>query len=119
MMVWVYLETFHDSTLIKMTKEIFKIFKSLGLSIIVTANVKSTNYLDVNFDLKTDIHRKVGNQMMNLSTLINIPATPKTLCNKSHYQEVQELQIILQISLCLATLFPYIKTPSKMDLMMT
>lgn len=36
-------------------KEIIKIFKSFGLSIPVRTNVKSANYLDVNFNLTPDI----------------------------------------------------------------
>ena len=38
-------------------KEIIKIFKSFELSIAVTTNVTSANYLDVNFDLTTDIYK--------------------------------------------------------------
>ena len=38
-------------------KEIIKIFKSFGLSITVTTNVTSANYLDVNFDLTKDIYK--------------------------------------------------------------
>ena len=38
-------------------KEIIKISKSFGLSITVTTNVRSGNYLDVNFDLTKDIYR--------------------------------------------------------------
>ena len=38
-------------------KEIIKIFKSFGLSIAVTTNLTSANYLDVNFDLTTDIYK--------------------------------------------------------------
>ena len=37
-------------------KEIIKIFKSFGLTIAVTTNVTSANYLDVNFDLKNSRH---------------------------------------------------------------
>ena len=36
-------------------KEIIKIFKSFELSIPVRTNVKSANYLDVNFNLTPDI----------------------------------------------------------------
>ena len=36
-------------------KEITKIFKSFGLSITVTTNATSANYLEVNFDLTKDI----------------------------------------------------------------
>ena len=38
-------------------KEIIKIFKSFGLSITVTTNVTSANYLDVNFNLTKDIYK--------------------------------------------------------------
>ena len=38
-------------------KEIIKIFKSFGLSIAITTNVTSANYLDINFDLKADIYK--------------------------------------------------------------
>ena len=37
-------------------KEVIKIFKSLGLSIAVTTNATSANYLD--FDLTADIHKR-------------------------------------------------------------
>ena len=37
-------------------KEIIKIFKSFGLTIAVTTNVTSANYLDVNFDLTNSRH---------------------------------------------------------------
>ena len=39
-------------------KEIIKIFKSFGLSIAVTTNVTSANYLHVNFDLTADIYKR-------------------------------------------------------------
>ena len=39
------------------TKEIIKIFKCFGLSLVVTTNVTSGNYLDFNFDLTTDIYK--------------------------------------------------------------
>ena len=42
---------------VRKKKEIIKIFKSFGLSIAVTTNVTSANYLDVNFDLTTDIYK--------------------------------------------------------------
>ena len=38
-------------------KEIIKMFKNFGLSITVTTNVISANYLDVNFDLTKDISK--------------------------------------------------------------
>ena len=73
-------------------------FKSLGLSIAVTTNVTSANYLDVDFDLTTDIYnpyRKpnnepVENRIMNLLILINIPNIiltniPQKLYDKLHY----------------------------------
>ena len=39
-------------------KEIIEIFKYFGLSITVTTNVTSANYLDVNFDLTKDIYKR-------------------------------------------------------------
>ena len=56
MMAWVYWEICQDQIL-KERKKIVKIFKGFGLSINVTINVTSANYLDVNFDLTTDIHK--------------------------------------------------------------
>ena len=41
----------------KEKKEIIKIFKSFRLSITVTINVTSANYLDVNFYLTEDIYK--------------------------------------------------------------
>ena len=38
-------------------KEIIQMFKNFGLSITVTTNVISANYLDVNFDLTKDISK--------------------------------------------------------------
>ena len=66
-------------------KEIIKIFKSFGLSITVTTNVTSANYLDVNFDLTKDTNL-IENQMMNLFISIDIPTIPQTLYDKFHYQ---------------------------------
>ena len=42
---------------VRKKKEIIKIFKSFGLSIAVTTNVTSANYLDIDFDLTTEIYK--------------------------------------------------------------
>ena len=93
MMAWVYWEICQDQIL-KERKKIVKIFKSFGLSINVTINVTSANYLDVNFDLTTDIHKlwwfvnfiyylvftdisiMVINRMISLFTLITFQPSP-------------------------------------------
>lgn len=48
-------KNFSGPNIKKDKKEIIKIFKSFGLSIPVRTNVKSANYLDVNFNLTSDI----------------------------------------------------------------
>ena len=55
MMVWVYSEICLEPIWKK--KEITEIFKSFELSIIVTTNVASANYLENNFDLTKDIYK--------------------------------------------------------------
>ena len=65
--------------------EIIKIFKSFGLSIAVTTNVTSANYLDVYLDLTKDTNL-IENQMMNLFISTDIPTMPQTLHDKFHYQ---------------------------------
>ena len=57
-------------------KEIIKIFKSFGLSIAVTTKVSSANYLDVNFDVTTDIYkpyRKPNDEPVNINKYSNHP----------------------------------------------
>ena len=55
MMVWVYSEICLEPIWKK--KEITEIFKSFELSITVTTNVASANYLENNFDLTKDIYK--------------------------------------------------------------
>ena len=43
--------------IIKNKKEVIKIFISFGLSVALTTNAISANYLDVNFDLARDINK--------------------------------------------------------------
>ena len=57
-------------------KEIIKIFKSFGLSIIVTTDVTSANYLDGNFDLTKDIskpYRKPNDKPVYINKHSNHP----------------------------------------------
>ena len=57
-------------------KKIIKIFKSFGLSITVTTNVTSANYLDVNFDLTKDIYkpyRKPNDELVYIDRHSNHP----------------------------------------------
>ena len=64
-----------------------KIFKSFGLSITLTTNVTSANYLKVNVDLTKDIYKPyIANQMMNLFISVDIPTIPQTLYNIFHYE---------------------------------
>ena len=67
-------------------KEIIKIFKSFGLSITVTTNVTSANYLDVNFDLTKDIYKPYRKPNDEPFISIDISTIPKTLYDKFHYQ---------------------------------
>ena len=55
MMVYVYSEDCHGP-IFKEKKRLLKYLK-VGLSIAVTTNVTSANYLDVNFDFTTDIYK--------------------------------------------------------------
>ena len=60
----------------KNKKEIIKILICFGLSIAVTTNVMSTNYLDVNFDLTADInkpHRKPNDEPFYTNKHCNHP----------------------------------------------
>ena len=60
----------------KEKKEIIKIFKSFRLSITVTTNVTSANYLDVNFDLTEDIckpYRKPNDEPVYVNRHSNHP----------------------------------------------
>lgn len=59
---WIYInddlstfKNFSGPNIKKDKKEVIKKFKSFGLSIPFTTNVKSANYLDVNFILTPDI----------------------------------------------------------------
>ena len=57
-------------------KEIIKIFKNFGLSIAVTTNATSGNYLDVNFDLTTEIYkpyRKPNDEPVYINNHSNYP----------------------------------------------
>ena len=67
----------------KKKKEIIKIFKSFGLSIAVTTNVTSANYLDV---INVIFINLIGNRMMNLFISRNIPTNPQSLYDQFHYQ---------------------------------
>ena len=57
MIVWVYSEICEDPILKEGKKDIIKILKCFGLSIVVKTNVKSANYVDGNFDQTTDISK--------------------------------------------------------------
>ena len=51
---------------------------------------------------------------MNLWILINFPTIPKPISmSVSFLEQVQEYQIFLQISVCLATPLPFLKKPKK------
>ena len=57
-------------------KDIIKMFKSFGLSVTVTTNVTSANYLDVNFDLTKDIYkpyRKPNDELVYIDRHSNHP----------------------------------------------
>ena len=57
-------------------KEIIEIFKYFGLSITVTTNVTSANYLDVNFDLTKCIcknYRKPNDEIVYVNRHSNHP----------------------------------------------
>ena len=101
-------------------KEIIKIFKSFGLSITVTTNVTSANYLDVNFDLTKDIYkryRKPNDEPVYISRHSNHP--PNIVRQIPLSVKVQEFQIFLQISRYLTALSLCIKKSSqRADLMM-
>ena len=59
-------------------KDIIKMFKSFGLSVTVTTNVTSANYLDVNFDLTKDIYkpyRKPNDEPVYINRHSTIPQT--------------------------------------------
>ena len=78
-LLWQYIET--------KKKEMIKIFKSFGLSITLTTNVTSANYLKVNVDLTEDIYKPyIANQMMNLFISVDIPTIPQTLYDIFHYE---------------------------------
>ena len=87
-------------------------FIGFALSIAVTTNVISANYLDVNFDLTTDIYkpyRKPNDEPF----YTNKHSTPLAQIR------IQEFLTFLQISQYLTALFPCIKKPpQKMDSMM-
>ena len=60
--------------------------KEIGLSIAVTTNILSANYLDVSFDLTTDIckpYRKLNDEPI---VQVNIPTIPQILYDKFHQQ---------------------------------
>ena len=82
-----YIQKFVTTYIERNKKEVIKIFKSFGLSIAVTSNVTVANYLDVNFDLTTDIYkpyRKPNGGLVHINIHSNHP--PQTLYGKFHYQ---------------------------------
>ncbi|KAJ8046824.1 hypothetical protein HOLleu_05625 [Holothuria leucospilota] len=63
-------------TVDKVRKDITKIFQSLGLKITVQANLKNVDFLDVNFDLPTGLHkphRKRNDEPLYIDTGSNHP----------------------------------------------
>ena len=57
-------------------KDIIKMFKSFGLSVTVTTNVTSANYIDVNIDLTKDIYkpyRKPNDELVYIDRHSNHP----------------------------------------------
>ena len=57
-------------------KDIIKMFKSFGLSVTVTTNVASANYIDVNIDLTKDIYkpyRKPNDELVYIDRHSNHP----------------------------------------------
>ena len=70
-----------------------KIFKSFGLSITLTTNVTSANYLKVNVDLTKDIYKPyIANQMMNLFISVDIPTIPQTLYDIFHMSKLKNFK---------------------------
>ena len=41
----------------RLRKSVFKIFKTMGLKVAIESNIKSTNFLDILFDLQTNTYR--------------------------------------------------------------
>ena len=41
----------------RLRKSVFKIFKTMGLKVTIESNIKSTNFLDILFDLQTNTYR--------------------------------------------------------------
>ena len=52
-----------------------KVFQDCGLSIIATTNIISVGFLDVTFNLKTELYQPL-NQTMNLNTLTSTLTIP-------------------------------------------
>ena len=86
MMVWVYSEICRDPILNERKKRLLKYLRVFGLSITVTTNVTSANYLDVNFDLTKDIYKPYRKPNDEPFISIDISTIPKTLYDKFHYQ---------------------------------
>ena len=76
----VYLKVQQITNRAEKEKNIIKVFKMCGLSIIVTTNITSVDFLDVMFNLKTDSINHLENQIMNLNTLTSALITPHKTC---------------------------------------
>ena len=57
-------------------KRIIQIFKAHGLSVVIESNLKSVQYLDVEFDLRTNSYRpfrKPGSELLYVNRKSNPP----------------------------------------------
>ena len=57
-------------------KNIVKVFKMCGLSIVLTTNITFVDFLDVTFNLKTESYQPFRKQIKNLNTLISAIIIP-------------------------------------------
>ena len=69
-------ESLSGSQIERKKKNIIKVFKMCGLSIIVTTNITSVDFLDVTFNLKPSHINHLENQIMNLNTLTSAIIIP-------------------------------------------
>ena len=69
-------ESLSGSQIERKKKNIIKVFKMCGLSIIVTTNITSVDFLDVTFNLKPIHINHLENQIMNLNTLTSAIIIP-------------------------------------------